>query len=559
MANLAHEHRRLVESLRIMLAIIAGMLMLQVDGDARPLLSVGVIAFSFYAGVLLWHASHGSLEVQHRSFYWLDVCWFLLLMYLSGDTGIHYFVFLLFPIFFAAWRTGYRESVAIAVFGGLGSLIVLAINDPEIPWRQLLALPFSLFVIAQVFVVLARIDESTRKKQALASEVDVPGDTRQSFDAMAADILAQVADKMNASIVILALRTSSGSPRAVGWDEETGVFQPSAEVAAPLVTNALSLPDDVAVGWRPTRRSFWWQHDRQIEIDSSGLPAASLRANPETLRDLAKLAGPERLLSVPLASGSVGRVRLLLGGASIPVNTQTLSTLHAIAEQIGPSVENACLREELATQAADAERARIGRDLHDSAIQPYIGLKFAVEAIARRVEPENPIAPDLARLKDMVTGELTRMRDLVSGLRGDPHQGGTLLSGAIQRHAARFGQLFDIDVAVDIESDLPISRRLAGEVFHMVAEGLSNIGRHTQSRWARVSLVTEGNVLVLRVSNANASAAPAVTEFSPRSLTERAAELGGSLKIERNDRQTMLAIRLPLPNQHSKQPKAWTK
>jgi hypothetical protein len=103
------KHRRIVESLRVMLAIIAGLLMLDERQEGRQELSIAVIAFSIYAITLLWQAANGSLNAQRRVYYWLDSCWFLLLLYLADNSGTHYFLFLLFPVFFAAWRADYRE------------------------------------------------------------------------------------------------------------------------------------------------------------------------------------------------------------------------------------------------------------------------------------------------------------------------------------------------------------------------------------------------------------------------------------------------------------------
>ena len=76
------KHRRIVESLRVMLAIIAGLLMLDERQEGRQELSIAVIAFSIYAITLLWQAANGSLNAQRRVYYWLDSCWFLLLLYL---------------------------------------------------------------------------------------------------------------------------------------------------------------------------------------------------------------------------------------------------------------------------------------------------------------------------------------------------------------------------------------------------------------------------------------------------------------------------------------------
>lgn len=546
MVHRGNEHRRLVESLRIMLAIIAGMLAIDAQSRTAPGLTLAVLAFSAYAVILLLRAARGDLDIQRRFFYWLDACWFLLFIHLAGDAGARYFLFLLFPVFFAAWRTGYRESVAIAAFSGLGSLIVFTLNDPDMPWRNLLAMPFSLFVIAQVFVALARMEEAAQKKHAQARQLAVSTDPRHGFDAFLSDVLVQIAQKLKAPVALLALRTSSGRCRVICWEEGHEVFELSDEASTSLAAQVLSVPPDVSVGWKPAGSGRWWRRDVQIEIGQSGLPSDTLRVDRDTLAALARLAGRDRLLSAPVAAGSAGQMRLLLSGEAIEISVQTLSALQGIVEQIGPLVENACLREELASQAAEAERARIGRDLHDSAIQPYIGLKFAVEAVQRRAGPDNPIAPDLARLTGMVTEELATMREVVSGLRGDPGKGGALLSNAVRRHAARCGQLFGIQVEVEIERDMPVSRRLAGELFHMVAEGLSNIGRHTQSRWAWVALGMQGSELILKIRNKTDDGANAASTFTPRSLTERAADLGGSVRIQRDELQTTVIVSVPI-------------
>jgi len=546
MVHRANEYRRLVESLRIMLAIIAGILVLDAQPKASPWLTLAVMAFSAYAVVLLWRATQGALDIQRRFFYWLDTCWFLLFVYLAGDHGTRYFLFLLFPIFFAAWRTGYRESVAIAAFSGLGSLIIIALTAPDISWRQLLAMPFSLFVIAQVFVALARIDEAARKKQAQARQLAISADPRHGFDAVVSDLLVQITGKLNAAVALLALQTPSGKCRAICREEGHDIFKLSEEASAALSGKLLSLPMDISVGWIRASNRRWWQRNAHFEIGPSGLPSDTLHVDRETLFALAELAGNDHLLSTPIAAGSAGKMRLLLAGEATEINIQSLSTLRAIVEPIGPLIENACLREELASQAAEAERARIGRDLHDSAIQPYIGLKFAVEAVQRRAGPDNPVAPDLARLTGMVTEELATMREVVSGLRGAPGKGGALLSGAVRRHAARCGQLFGIQVEVEIEKDMPVSRRLAGELFHMVAEGLSNIGRHTQSRWAWISLSMQGNQLLLKIRNKTDEEVNDGQTFTPRSLTERAADLGGSVEIQRGELQTTVTISVPI-------------
>lgn len=540
------EYRRLIESLRVMLAIIAGLLMLDADPKVQAALSIGVLAFSVYAATLLWLASNGSTRIQRPIYCWIDALWFLLLLTLAGDARTHYFLFLFFPVFFAAWRTGYRESVAIAAFSGLASLLVFALREPDLSWPRLLAQPLSLFVVGPLFVALARVEAATRKGQAFAASIVEDLDQRHGFDKIIPDLIARIARQLDASVAILAINPFEGRSRVFCWADEEGSSELLESAALPLAEQALSLTDEVALGWAGARH--WWQRNRQIGTTPSGAPLNPAPADRDTLIALGGLVGKTRLLSVPLSSPGIGRVRLILAGESIDVHPQSLEMLVRIVEQIGPSIENAYLREWLDTLAADTERARIGRDLHDSAIQPYIGLKFALEAVQRRAGSDNPVASDLARLVEMASDELASMRDVISGLRGTPGKGGALLSSAVRRQASRFGQLFGIQVEVDVEGEMPVSRRLAGEIFHIVAEGLSNIRRHTQARRAWISLRSVGGFLVLDISNANHAGKIAVPDFKPISLTERAAALGGSVELESDESSTTVTVRVPMPS-----------
>jgi len=222
--------------------------------------------------------------------------------------------------------------------------------------------------------------------------------------------------------------------------------------------------------------------------------------------------------------------------------------MHRMAEQVVPVLDNATLLEQLVAATAETERMRIGRDLHDSAIQPYVGLKFAVEALARRVPADSPLANEVHSLVKMVTQELVLLREIVSGLRSQDNHGEALLERAVRRQAARFAKLFGMDVRVCAQGDLRMSRRLSGELFHMVSEALSNVRRHTQARRAMVTL-TGGDDVVLAVINEAVPGESRPAKFEPRSLTERAADLGGLVEIEITAEGTTVRARIPWPEE----------
>ena len=101
------------------------------------------------------------------------------------------------------------------------------------------------------------------------------------------------------------------------------------------------------------------------------------------MAELADLLEAPALLATPLCRRSPHPCRLVFASARRRYRAGDADLIAAVMEQLSPVVENAGLLESLAEEAMATERARIGRDLHDSAIQPYLGLKYGVEALAR--------------------------------------------------------------------------------------------------------------------------------------------------------------------------------
>jgi signal transduction histidine kinase len=183
--------------------------------------------------------------------------------------------------------------------------------------------------------------------------------------------------------------------------------------------------------------------------------------------------------------------------------------------------------------ASEEERLRIARDLHDSVIQPYLGLRLGLSAAANalaagRVEEGRG---HVSRLLDLADGEIQTLRAYVRELRaGGGAPAASVLDAGVRRFCDRFGAATGIRVDVATEGPPLQNDRLAAEVFQMVAEALSNVRRHTSAARAEVRIASTTDRLHLTVSNDTAD--PEGGDFSPRSLVERAAALGGSVRVE---------------------------
>src|SRR6185436_1791984 len=204
------------------------------------------------------------------------------------------------------------------------------------------------------------------------------------------------------------------------------------------------------------------------------------------------------------------------------------------------------LVDHLASNAAERERDRIARDIHDSVIQPYIGLQLGLEALRQKVERgDGDILRRVIEISDLTAQAIADLRSYAGGIKTS-EGANNLLVPAVRRFASSYTEATGIDVKIEAPEDLGINDRLAAELFQMIIEGLSNIRRHTQSRAAWTALTQEDGCVHLRIENEDVND-KAWISFSPRSLTERAVSLGGQLRVYRNggDR-TVVDIQIPL-------------
>jgi signal transduction histidine kinase len=234
--------------------------------------------------------------------------------------------------------------------------------------------------------------------------------------------------------------------------------------------------------------------------------------------------------------------------------------LAQVSEHVVSVLEHTRLIDRLATEAAEQERKRIARDIHDSIIQPYIGLQMGLAGVRRRLSTEisdlngndNPLlkivsdaASDTDRLIEMTANGISDLRGYVHVLRekGDSEDS---LMPAVRRFAAKFAQATNIVVQVRADTDIQVDDRIGAEVFQVIVEGLSNIRRHTQSERAFIGLECSDHRLTVRVENDGVRGV--VPEpFTPRSIAERAKSMGGRAYVETfGDAGTSVIVEIPL-------------
>ena len=177
--------------------------------------------------------------------------------------------------------------------------------------------------------------------------------------------------------------------------------------------------------------------------------------------------------------------------------------------------------------AADAERQRVERDLHDGAQQRLVALAVSLRTI--RVRIGTSLTPEVADELDKASGEvraaIDELRELARGL--DPAILRTAgLRAALESLAARS--------PVPVELDLVLDGRLPGRAeataYFVVAESLANVAKHAGATVVRLSAAGTDGHLRLEVADDGAGGAdPAGAGL--RGLADRVAAVDGILDV----------------------------
>ena len=228
---------------------------------------------------------------------------------------------------------------------------------------------------------------------------------------------------------------------------------------------------------------------------------------------------------------------------------------------LGPS-ERAELEERVETltetrtrvvDAADAERRRIERDLHDGAQQRLVALAVDLGRARARLSADPNVAAETSALvagaHEEAKQALAEIRDLVRGIhpavltdRG--------LDAALSALAAR------CPVPVAVDSTGLAGRRCPAAVeavaYFVVAEALTNVAKHSGARSARVAVQVVADarapLLVVRVTDDGRGGADR-SGAGLRGLADRVAALDGAFTIASPPGgPTVLTADLPCPN-----------
>ena len=210
----------------------------------------------------------------------------------------------------------------------------------------------------------------------------------------------------------------------------------------------------------------------------------------------------------------VGYAEVLLGSNTDPALTAEMSDLRDARSRI--------------IEAADAERRRIERDLHDGAQQRLVALALTLRMAEKRAAEGQSGAAELVRQAGDEAGlALKELRDLARGIHPAilTNRG---LPAALQDLAGR--------ASIPVEVIAAPAERLPDQVeaaaYFVVSECLANVDKHAQATLATVSVEPHGGELVVTVADDGTGGAQLEAGSGLQGLEDRVGALDGSIHLE---------------------------
>ncbi len=306
----------------------------------------------------------------------------------------------------------------------------------------------------------------------------------------------------------------------------------------------------------------------RVPISASTSGEVLERRRPERIADVAarlriapsELGVPEAhaALLVPMVSrgeavGVLAAFDRADGSDTFSADDELLLTAFAAsaanAVAMRRSVESDRLRSSMA--AADAERSRWARELHDETLQGLGALRLLLASARRRRDAEKTSAA-LDEAIEQVEQEIENLHAIINDLR--PASLDELgLRPALEALLGRRREVGSLEITADLQLPDPVAdgqrldAQIESTVYRLVQEALTNVVKHSRARHVHVSVSASAAGVSIEVQDDGIGFSPEArtSGFGLEGMRERVYLVGGTLTIDSGTQGTLVAVALP--------------
>ena len=205
--------------------------------------------------------------------------------------------------------------------------------------------------------------------------------------------------------------------------------------------------------------------------------------------------------------------------------------------------------------AAEEERRRWARELHDETLQGLALIRMNLMTAARNID--GPARDEVLACGDALQSEIDGLRAIIHDLRPsslDDLGAVAALEALVSRHARADGPALSLEVDLAFEagrSEARLSRDVETALYRITQEALTNAIKHASASSVRISIAEMGDEVGVRVRDDGVGFSPQGGRngggFGLIGMRERVEQLGGRLSVTSEEgRGTTVEARFPV-------------
>jgi signal transduction histidine kinase len=275
--------------------------------------------------------------------------------------------------------------------------------------------------------------------------------------------------------------------------------------------------------------------DRSLDLMLWSRPAAGF-VTPDGLaaqlpmedsgRAITRLDGEDGPLAALVHDPFVSEQRSLVDG--VAAVAQLALENERLQAEVRAQLEEVRGSRERIVQAADEERRRVERDIHDGAQQRLVSLSLALNLARARAAKSSPetvetIVAAETELKQAI-GEL---RELARGIHP-----GILTEAGLGPALESLAHRCPVPVSIDTNLSDRLPPHVETTAYFVVAEALTNVAKHASASAVRLTATVSDGWLLLTVADDGNGGADPARGSGLRGMLDRVAALGGRLSVE---------------------------
>jgi len=262
-----------------------------------------------------------------------------------------------------------------------------------------------------------------------------------------------------------------------------------------------------------------------------------------------------RAVIVPLPEGtrSAGGILVVAAhrDAVLATGDESTDLIASFANQATLALDRAQAQHDRYALAVLEDRDRIARDLHDLVIQRLFATGLQLQGMHRMVRPE--VQERISRAVEDIDTTIRDLRAAIFELHQQPGARSSSLRADIRdlvgEYTDTLGFRPQLKLRGPLDSVVPTAVR--PQILAAIREGLSNVVRHAGADSVEVEVSVGDGAVVARITDDGSGiAADNQRESGLRNLRERAATLGGAVRVSpAHPHGTVLELLAPLTSE----------